>query len=87
MICALYEKQSVEFRCILSGQIAGNGELINFEGQVGSFAVTSSHGDASAAEYEAEARNLTVKIGLEGRTLRAWSDESGALQEVFAFSF
>lgn len=87
LICALNYQQSVEFRCVLSGQIAGNGEAVNFAGEVGRFGVTNSHADAGAGEYEVESRNITVRVALEGRTLRAWSDESGAPKEVFAFSF
>ena len=87
LICALYEDQSAEFRVILSGQIGADNGPIDFAGEVGRFAVRSSHAAASAPEYEIEARNVTVRIALEVRTLRAWSNESGALQEVFAFSF
>ena len=87
LICALGFGQAVEFRALLSGQIAGSNGPLDFAGEVGRFVVTGSHADEDAGEYETEARNLTVKIELEGRTLRAWSDESGAMQEVFAFSF
>ena len=91
LICALHEGQTMEFRVALSGQIAGNDGPLSFAGEVGRFAVTNSHaagvGAGNAGEYDVEARNLTVKVGLEGRTLRAWSDEKGAPQEVFAFSF
>ena len=87
LICALNYQQSMEFRAILSGQVAGSGGPLSFAGEVGRFAVRNSHGAPDAGEYEDEARNITVRVGLEGRTLRAWSDESGAWQEVFAFSF
>ena len=87
LICALGVGQTVEFRALLSGQITGIGQSVDFAGEVGRFAVTNSHADEGASEYEVEARNLTVKIALEGRTLRAWSDEAGAMGEVFAFSF
>ena len=88
LICALNTEQSMEFRAILSGQVAGVSGPVNFAGEVGRFGVrNSSHAAPDAGEYEDEARNITVRVGLEGRTLRAWSDEAGAMEEVFAFSF
>ena len=87
LICALHEGQTTEFRAILSGQIGGDSGPVSFAGEVGRFGVVNRQGDAGASEYEVEARNITVRVGLEGRTLRAWSDEAGELQEVFAFSF
>ena len=86
-ICALRLGQSAEFRCVLSGHVAGDDAPIAFAGEVGRFVVVNRQTDEKAASDEAEARNLTVRIGLEGRTLCAWSDESGALAEIFAFNF
>ena len=86
IICSLAFGEHTEFRCFLNGQIAAT-QSGNFDGEIGRFAVRNREADESADAYEINARNITVRIALQGRTLRAWSDEAGAMQEIFAFSF
>ena len=77
----------IELRCVLSGDIAGPNGAVPFEGAVGRFTLANREMDAEAPAHETPMRNISVRIGLEGRTLRAWSDEAGETREVFAFSF
>ena len=86
-IYVLRFEQSVKFQLFIAGKVPGDGQNARFEGVAGGFSVANLDSGAENSEHEVPSRAVTVKIALEGRRMVASSDESGAMQEVFSYSF